>query len=47
MVIAHKTSKTLEDLYVKSRSEGFGPEVQRRIMLGTFSLSAGSYDKHF
>lgn len=39
--------KNLEDLYVKSRSEGFGPEVQRRIMLGTFSLSAGSYDKHF
>ena len=37
----------LEELYVKSRSEGFGPEVQRRIMLGTFSLSAGSYDKHF
>ena len=39
--------KNLEDLYVKSRSEGFGPEVKRRIMLGTFSLSAGSYDKHF
>jgi aspartyl-tRNA(Asn)/glutamyl-tRNA(Gln) amidotransferase subunit A len=39
--------KNLEELYVKSRSEGFGPEVQRRIMLGTFSLSAGAYDKHF
>lgn len=38
---------TLEDLYVKSRSEGFGMEVKRRIMLGTFSLSAGFYDAHF
>lgn len=38
---------TLEDLYVKSRSEGFGMEVKRRIMLGTFSLSAGFYDAYF
>lgn len=38
---------TLEDLYVKSRSEGFGMEVKRRIMLGTFSLSAGYYDAYF
>lgn len=37
----------LEELYVKSRSEGFGLEVKRRIMLGTFSLSAGFYDAHF
>lgn len=37
----------LEEVYVKSRSEGFGDEVKRRIMLGTFSLSAGSYDKFF
>ena len=34
-------------LYVKSRSEGFGLEVKRRIMSGTFSLSAGFYDAHF
>ena len=34
---------SLEELYVKSRSEGFGLEVKRRIMLGTFSLSAGFY----
>jgi aspartyl-tRNA(Asn)/glutamyl-tRNA(Gln) amidotransferase subunit A len=34
-------------LYVKSRSEGFGPEVQRRIMLGTFVLSAGYYDAYY
>lgn len=37
----------LEDVYVKSRSEGFGTEVKRRIMLGTFSLSAGYYDAYF
>ena len=39
--------KNLEDVYVKSRSEGFGEEVKRRIMLGTFSLSAGFYDAYF
>ncbi|QBO35552.1 Asp-tRNA(Asn)/Glu-tRNA(Gln) amidotransferase subunit GatA [Periweissella cryptocerci] len=40
-------AKNLDDLYIKSRSEGFGDEVKRRIMLGTFSLSAGTYDKFF
>ncbi|KRN76684.1 Asp-tRNA(Asn)/Glu-tRNA(Gln) amidotransferase subunit GatA [Weissella minor] len=39
--------KNLEDLYVQSRSQGFGDEVKRRIMLGTYSLSAGSYDAFF
>lgn len=39
--------KNLEDVYVKSRSEGFGSEVKRRIMLGTFALSAGFYDAYF
>lgn len=39
--------KNLEDVYVKSRSEGFGDEVKRRIMLGTYSLSAGFYDAYF
>ncbi|MDR3240901.1 MAG: Asp-tRNA(Asn)/Glu-tRNA(Gln) amidotransferase subunit GatA [Lactobacillaceae bacterium] len=39
--------KTLEDLYVQNRTQGFGDEVKRRIMLGTFSLSAGSYDAYF
>lgn len=39
--------ESLEDIYVKSRSEGFGLEVKRRIMLGTFSLSSGFYDAHF
>lgn len=38
---------TLEELYVKTRSEGFGLEVKRRIMLGTFSLSSHYYDAFF
>lgn len=42
-----KDTKNLLDVYVKSRSEGFGEEVKRRIMLGSFALSAGSYDKFF
>ncbi len=37
----------LESTYKKSRSEGFGPEVKRRIMLGTFVLSAGYYDAYY
>lgn len=40
-------AKTLEEVYVKSRTQGFGDEVKRRIMLGTFSLSAGFYDAYF
>ncbi|PWF99939.1 Asp-tRNA(Asn)/Glu-tRNA(Gln) amidotransferase subunit GatA [Levilactobacillus bambusae] len=39
--------KTLDDVYVKTRTQGFGDEVKRRIMLGTFSLSAGFYDAYF
>lgn len=35
------------DLYCRSRSEGLGPEVQRRVMLGTFILSAGYYDAYY
>lgn len=42
-----KEAKNLEELYVKSRSEGFGDEVKRRIMLGTYSLSAGFFDAYF
>ncbi len=37
----------LLDLYVKSRSKGFGDEVQRRIMLGTYVLSSGYYDAYY
>jgi aspartyl-tRNA(Asn)/glutamyl-tRNA(Gln) amidotransferase subunit A len=37
----------LEDLYKRSRAEGFGAEVQRRIMIGTYVLSAGYYDAYY
>jgi aspartyl-tRNA(Asn)/glutamyl-tRNA(Gln) amidotransferase subunit A len=37
----------LEDMYKKSRSEGFGPEVKRRIMIGTYVLSHGYYDAYY
>ena len=46
----HRTADKVEDLndlYKKSRSEGFGTEVQRRILLGTFVLSAGYFDAYF
>ncbi|AYW45097.1 Asp-tRNA(Asn)/Glu-tRNA(Gln) amidotransferase subunit GatA [Tetragenococcus koreensis] len=42
-----ENAATLEDVYVNTRSEGFGDEVKRRIMLGTFSLSAGYFDAYF
>ena len=37
----------ITELYNNSRSEGFGPEVKRRIMLGTFALSSGYYDAYY
>jgi aspartyl-tRNA(Asn)/glutamyl-tRNA(Gln) amidotransferase subunit A len=40
-------AKGVEDTYKKSRSEGFGPEVQRRIMAGTFVLSNEYYDAYY
>ena len=39
--------KDLEDLYTRSRGEGFGSEVKRRIMIGTYALSAGYYDAYY
>jgi aspartyl-tRNA(Asn)/glutamyl-tRNA(Gln) amidotransferase subunit A len=39
--------KDLNEMYTKTRSEGFGPEVKRRIMLGTFALSTGYYDAYY
>jgi len=40
-------SKDLQDMYYRSRSEGFGDEVKRRIMIGTYVLSAGYYDAYY
>ncbi len=39
--------KDLRDLYMRSRGEGFGDEVQRRILVGTYALSAGYYDAYY
>jgi aspartyl-tRNA(Asn)/glutamyl-tRNA(Gln) amidotransferase subunit A len=39
--------KDLMDLYTRSRTEGFGDEVQRRILVGTYALSAGYYDAYY
>ena len=42
-----KDFSSLDELYVKSRTEGFGDEVKRRIMLGTYVLSSGYYDAYY
>lgn len=42
-----KAGEDLLTLYARSRAEGFGPEVQRRIMLGTYVLSSGYYDAYY
>jgi len=40
-------ARTLSEMYRRSRDQGFGPEVKRRIMLGTYALSAGYYDAYY
>ena len=42
-----ENSNTVNEMYENSRSEGFGPEVKRRIMLGTYVLSSGYYDAYY
>ncbi len=46
---AHRTSKAsnLREMYEKTRAEGFGAEVKRRIMMGTFALASGYYDAYY
>ena len=42
-----KNPENLMEMYTKTRAEGFGPEVKRRIMLGTYALSSGYYDAYY
>lgn len=42
-----QNAKTLMEMYTQTRAEGFGPEVKRRIMLGTYALSSGYYDAYY
>jgi aspartyl-tRNA(Asn)/glutamyl-tRNA(Gln) amidotransferase subunit A len=42
-----KDARTLAEMYRKTRDQGFGPEVKRRIMLGTYALSSGYYDAFY
>lgn len=44
---SEKEAKDLQDVYLKSRGKGFGPEPKRRIMLGTYTLSAGYFDAYY
>lgn len=44
---AYETEKNLQDVYNKSRGQGFGQEAKRRIMLGTYALSAGYFDAYY
>ena len=49
MKFGHRSleAEDLESLYINSRSEGFGDEVKRRILIGTYVLSAGYYDAYY
>ncbi|NQV89403.1 MAG: Asp-tRNA(Asn)/Glu-tRNA(Gln) amidotransferase subunit GatA [Parcubacteria group bacterium] len=43
----HSNGENLQESYARTRGEGFGPEVKRRIMLGSYTLSAGYYDAYY
>nr|WP_302328579.1 Asp-tRNA(Asn)/Glu-tRNA(Gln) amidotransferase subunit GatA [Salirhabdus salicampi] len=45
--VRSEKAKTMDEMFTLSRSEGFGDEVKRRIMLGTFALSSGYYDAYY
>ena len=45
--LSEKQADNLKDIYFKTRGKGFGPEAKRRIMLGTYALSAGYYDAYY
>jgi aspartyl-tRNA(Asn)/glutamyl-tRNA(Gln) amidotransferase subunit A len=45
--LSERSGDSLMDVYLKTREAGFGPETKRRIMLGTFALSAGYYDAYY
>ncbi|NOX35263.1 MAG: Asp-tRNA(Asn)/Glu-tRNA(Gln) amidotransferase subunit GatA [Deltaproteobacteria bacterium] len=45
--LREKSSDDIIDMYKKTKSKGFGPEVQRRILIGTYALSAGYYDAYY
>jgi aspartyl-tRNA(Asn)/glutamyl-tRNA(Gln) amidotransferase subunit A len=45
--VSKEEIKNLDDVYLKSRGEGFGEEIRRRIMLGTYALSSGYYDEYY
>jgi aspartyl-tRNA(Asn)/glutamyl-tRNA(Gln) amidotransferase subunit A len=42
-----ESGEGIDDMYARTRAEGFGPEVQRRVMIGTYVLSAGFYDAYY